>query len=957
MPATIQTPNKPLHPRVLDTSGNNNHGTPYTGQALEFDGVSDYISADVLDIDVDTENWTISCWINITAYASNSSYINVWGNAKDSSNRIGIQAYDQDSDSPKLAFVTYNGSSYVSTASDVELDKDTWYYIVATCASNTLKLYINGTLQSGSTVATSLSNTVKCVVGGTASGSNVFNGKISNFQIWNALWSASDISYAYLNPERLALGNSGTSLTYSDLKLWYPMQDGHRGNQSYLLDGANSTGLGDDLASSLTWVSDASSPLETLTSSGNVVTEAANTTGWGIGATTGFSLTAGVVYKLVFDFTLNSGTVPNKVLIALNTSLGSNQDFIITGIENGLQTHYFTVSSTRTDWRFGVRENSATNWSISDLSIKAVKASDKNHGTSVFYGEELAVNGTMEADSNWNDRLLEGGDVQERSSTRAHAGTYSRHVNVDAANEGTQSDAWSSHVVAGRTYYIEAYVWIESGEVYMLDAGGNCDFQEELATTGSWQKMSATATAASNGAEYVKFVAKGAAAEFYVDSVTVKEVGFATGWTDADAQTTIPQLGFQSYNQLAWFDGTADYVDLGISANADLGLTTSFTVSCWAIASNSTIGYLWNLYQDTANAIGIKMHKTVIQIYDDMTSNDTAVYNTAIAGDVWHHIVLSVDDSDMTLYVDGVSIGTGTDMTESLDQATYDLYIGSRQDTPTITFAGCVTEWSIFNSALTLAKVQELYNDGEALDALTHSSVANLVGYWRNEGGTTWTDLSGNDNDGTPTSVSEQLILPEGQNGRDTQGFLMSRDRVGVNLDGIGYTKGALTTDLTTAATWGFWMNQETLDVKAGILGKGDSASNSINFYTWTDGGFYFDIRTGSTITGSFDYSSAISPKTWYYLTVVFDGSLADNATRLKIYVNGAAQTLTFEGTVPTSLPTNDDLQYIGSLGGSYSDDANPFNGQIDDVSIYNAALTVTQVTRNYKAGKGRHRN
>ena len=38
-----------------------------------------------------------------------------------------------------------------------------------------------------------------------------------------------------------------TSLTESNLKLWYPMQDGHRGQQSYILDGANS-GLGVELA-------------------------------------------------------------------------------------------------------------------------------------------------------------------------------------------------------------------------------------------------------------------------------------------------------------------------------------------------------------------------------------------------------------------------------------------------------------------------------------------------------------------------------------------------------------------------------------------------------------------------------------------------------------------------------------------------------------------------------------
>ena len=111
-------------------------------------------------------------------------------------------------------------------------------------------------------------------------------------------------------------------------------------------------------------------------------------------------------------------------------------------------------------------------------------------------------------------------------------------------------------------------------------------------------------------------------------------------------------------------------------------------------------------------------------------------------------------------------------------------------------------------------------------------------------------------------------------------------------------------------------------------------------------------MRTGSTIYGRFDYSSVISPETWHYLTVVFDGSLADNATRLKVYVDGVAQTLTFSGTVPTSLLTNDELQYIGNGYFDY-----PFKGQLDDVAIYNAALSAAQVSRNYKAGKRRHRS
>ena len=72
------------------------------------------------------------------------------------------------------------------------------------------------------------------------------DGMMSDGQVWNSAWTADDALYDYNNPELLALNRGGTLLTNSNLKIWYPMNDGHRGQQSYILDASN-TGLGDDV--------------------------------------------------------------------------------------------------------------------------------------------------------------------------------------------------------------------------------------------------------------------------------------------------------------------------------------------------------------------------------------------------------------------------------------------------------------------------------------------------------------------------------------------------------------------------------------------------------------------------------------------------------------------------------------------------------------------------------------
>ena len=73
-------------------------------------------------------------------------------------------------------------------------------------------------------------------------------------------------------------------------------------------------------------------------------------------------------------------------------------------------------------------------------------------------------------------------------------------------------------------------------------------------------------------------------------------------------------------------------------------------------------------------------------------------------------------------------------------------------------------------------------------------------------------------------------------------------------------------------------------------LGNGAPTSSTI-----------FRGSTSSTIFGEVDL--ALVASVWTHLAYVFDGSLADNATRLKLYKDGVQQTLVFTGTVGTTLP------------------------------------------------------
>ena len=417
----------------LESFGNNNHGQIYSGRALEFDGVTDYI------VTTDPFNYTpitISCWVNT---ADDSDYKTIFSNRKNGTNS-GILLYLGGSEG-----LTFKCEGNVQTSA-VPLDPGAWYHVVATYDGSTQNVYVNGVLKA--TIANpngALDTDTNAMIGGDSlltSGSQYFmNGMLSNLQIWNATWSVSDALFAYQNPEQLVLSNSGTSLTESNLKGWYPMNDGHRGQQSYILDASN-TGLGsDDLITNGsmegTWSTDDAAGDGILPegwrvddgTDGLVVSQETGVTGYALGVLGGstshiaeqrnISFVSGTTYKLTATGRLLSGSGTGKIRL-LSATIGASANVIeFDSTEWETKSTYFTAEGG--SYLRLYTNDTSVKCAFDNISIKAVN--DKNHGTTVFYGDHLY----SAADSG----LTSTGIVQAVGSTvsASHTGT----IAVDGA--------------------------------------------------------------------------------------------------------------------------------------------------------------------------------------------------------------------------------------------------------------------------------------------------------------------------------------------------------------------------------------------------------------------------------------------------------------------------------------------------------------------------------------------
>ena len=201
-------------------------------------------------------------------------------------------------------------------------------------------------------------------------------------------------------------------------------------------------------------------------------------------------------------------------------------------------------------------------------------------------------------------------------------------------------------------------------------------------------------------------------------------------------------------------------------------------------------------------------------------------------------------------------------------------------------------------------------------------------------GGTRLHDLSGRQNWGTLTSMAnDDWVVSVGRGALDFDG---SNDGVLTN------SAPAITTNAVTVCTW---LNPSRLtrgDLVTRWVGGASSGDQFNLLYGLTSGKPQFYVAFGpSGGTNSGTGSATMAIGRWHFVTGIWTGSACE------VYLDGVFQS---RSTTAGTLRTTAGSQF--SIGRNLSTDGYT-QGQLDDIRIYDRALSASEVRQLYQLGRG----
>ncbi|PSL46360.1 putative secreted protein (Por secretion system target) [Chitinophaga niastensis] len=138
------------------------------------------------------------------------------------------------------------------------------------------------------------------------------------------------------------------------------------------------------------------------------------------------------------------------------------------------------------------------------------------------------------------------------------------------------------------------------------------------------------------------------------------------------------------------------------------------------------------------------------------------------------------------------------------------------------------------------------------------------------------------------------------------------------------------------------WVKFNSISSWNTILAKSNTGTDRIALQTGPGNSLYVMTGNGTNAYGQ-TTSNIINTGQWYHMAVAFDGSQSANAGKLKLYLNGVLQTLTFTGTIPATTSATNAAPLLA--GKETTTSTNTYlNGTIDEVRVWDTVLNVTTI-------------